>query len=352
MCAANLATRADGSAMMGYAGAIPWHGMGVSVGDDAVNSATMIEASGLDWETGLEPVRYTLGAIDGGIMNLIDAAQILTVPEKFVTIRRDTGAALGIVGSDYEVFHNRDCFDFMDAIASLGVKYHTAGALGNGARVWIAGKLDGALHIGHDRVDQYMLLSTSHDGSLKVTVRFTPVRVVCQNTLTMALHGSRDKSSIVSVKHTGRIMDKLGEASKVLKVATAFYDDLGGMLNRMAGARVTPEQSRKYAEAVFGKGSTRAKNVVDRVLNLSTQGMGNDTPEVAGTVWGLYNGVTEYLGHERKPNGTAEATPEVQQAARVESLWFGTNADVNADAFALAMKLTGEIGAPTVFSMS
>jgi phage/plasmid-like protein (TIGR03299 family) len=339
--------------MMAFAGDVPWHRMGVSVGADGVDSGVMMPAAGLDWETLKVPVRYTLQPFDAGVFNLIDAASVMTVPEKFVTVRYDTGAPLGVVGADYEVFHNRECFSFMDAIASLGIKYHTAGALGNGSRVWIAGKLDGALHVNHDKIEQYMLLSTSHDGSLKVTVRFTPVRVVCQNTLSLALRGSKDKSSVVAVKHSGAIMDKLGQAQTVLNVARAFYDDMGGMLNRMAGARVTPEQSRKYVESLFGKGSTRARNVADRVLLLSTTGMGNDTPEVAGTVYGLYQGVTEYLTHERTVSGTAEASSDVQQAARMESLWFGTNADLNADAFALASKMADDLySAPTVFPMS
>ncbi len=338
-----LAQTKTGEWMMAYAGETPWHRLGKSLGAANVDRHTMFDASGLGWRVGMRPATLCLADLTPGEFQLVNGADIITVPDKFVTYRMDTNEPLGVVGASYTIFQNETCFEFMDAITSMGVSYETAGGLRGGRRIWISGKLEGALHVLDDRIDQHLLLASSHDSSLELTVRFSGTRVVCANTLAAALRGAKDTSSIYRVRHTSELMNKVDQAQTVLKMARAFYDDLGGALERMGRAKVTRDQATKYVEEVVGAGK-RTEKIRDRVLSLAGSGRGNSRPEIAGTVYTLYNGFTEWLTHEKVSRGYAEATETEQYVDRVESNWFGGNAEMNADAFALAVKMADEIG--------
>ena len=137
----------------------------------------------------------------------------------FATVRTDTAQILGVVGSKYEIVQNRTAFSFFDSLVQdgSGIKYETAGALGNGERIFITAKLPDILRIGrNDDIEQYIFLTTSHDGSGSIMAAFTPVRIVCNNTLNAAL---RNHSNAVYIKHTANAEEKLKEAARIISIS-------------------------------------------------------------------------------------------------------------------------------------
>ena len=162
---------------MMWVGEKPWHGEGTKL-ENVATSAEAIEAAGLDWKVEKRGLYF---AQTDGTTQLI--------PGKYATVRTDNQVALGIVGKVYTPLQNKEAFSFFDSI--VGVKeamYHTAGSLGKGERVWILAKLPGYIKVTEDDVvEKYLLLANSHDGSSAVEMLFTPVRVVCQNTLNLAI---------------------------------------------------------------------------------------------------------------------------------------------------------------------
>lgn len=171
----------NGKASMMYVGDLPWHGLGTALQKPAT-ATEAIKAAKLDWEVVKTPVYACVGN------------NRLVPTDSFAVVRSDMVdkpecEVLGVVGKDYTPLQNRDAFSFFDPIAGEGAAiYHTAGVLAGGRRVWMLAKLPGETRvIGDDISHKYLLLFNSHDGSGAVGVKFTPVRVVCQNTLTMAL---------------------------------------------------------------------------------------------------------------------------------------------------------------------
>ena len=173
----------DGKAAMMYVGEDPWHGLGTKL----VNPPTSLEAiraAGLDWEVDKFPLFAQFGK-DRQFMKKVDRYALMPVDR----IESPDCPVLGVVGQDYGIVQNRDAFTFFDPIISEKLAtYETAGALGEGERVWVLAKLPGDIVVHKDdKVIKYLLLVNSHTGMASVQIKLTPVRVVCNNTLTMAL---------------------------------------------------------------------------------------------------------------------------------------------------------------------
>lgn len=212
----DLATINGQSAMM-YYGEVPWHGLCQKL-DGPATAAEAIRAANLDWKVEKTPLHIHQGKL------------YPKVPDRFVIVRQDQAASdapptvQGIVGRDYTPLQNREAFDWFDPIAD-GAKaiYHTAGALGDGERVWILAKLPDAIQvIGDDIADKFLLLSNSHDGSSSVQVKFTPIRVECQNTLTMALSQGRS----LRIAHTPSLPPRKAAARDSLGIKLSPLPDL------------------------------------------------------------------------------------------------------------------------------
>lgn len=160
-----LATTNGKAAMMFY-GETPWHGLGTRL-DNPATAAEAIVAAALDFSVDLEAITTTDG---------------VPVPQRKAVMRADSGDVLGVVGNSYIPIQNAEAFAFLDSVVAEGeVRYHTAGALGKGERIWMLAKLPGHIRIKNsdDVTDKYLLLSNSHDGSAALRVFFTPIRVVC-----------------------------------------------------------------------------------------------------------------------------------------------------------------------------
>ena len=196
----NLA-ETNGRTAMAYFGETPWHKLGTKL-DRPATAAEAIEAAGLNYE-----VRLTSLITENGI----------PVTQKKAVVRGDTQDVLGVVGNSYVPVQNREAFQFLDTVVADGeVRYHTAGALGKGERIWMLAKLPGHIRVKNtdDITEKFLLLHNSHDGTSSLRVFFTPIRVVCANTLSVAQRDARGQG--VSIIHKGDLSAKVREAQKVL----------------------------------------------------------------------------------------------------------------------------------------
>jgi phage/plasmid-like protein (TIGR03299 family) len=301
----------------------PWHGLGTALHeDDLYDWRKTCEKAGLAWGVELVP--------------LVTDDTHAKVAHK--AVRRSTdGRVLGVVGPRYFPLQNRDAFGwFQPFLDAKEAALHTAGSLRNGSRIWVLAKLnrDPLMVAAGDEVEKFILLSHGHDGSLAVRVGFTPVRVVCQNTLCMA-HGS-EASKLIRVKHTRDVHENLANVREVMDVANAEFEASAEQFRRLARKGIDQADLRRYVKRVFGvegdkEGSTRLKNIMEEVVGLAEAGRGNELPSVRGTLWTAYNGVSEWLGYRR---GNA-------QANRLDSLWFGDGANLNRRALETALGMAG-----------
>ena len=271
----------NGRTTLAYFGDVPWHGLGRKLDEPATAEAAIV-AAGLDYEVQLT----SLLTIDG-----------IPVAQRKAVVRSDTDDVIGVVGNNYVPIQNRQCFGFLDAVVSEGrLKYHTAGALGLGERVWMLAKLPSQIRVknGDDLVDKFLLLSNTHDGSSALRVFFTPIRVVCQNTLSRAQSEGRGQG--IAILHRGDLPTKIREAQRVLGLAERFYDDAAEKIDFLARNYLSTEQLESYFAALYPDSpdstNRRAANVRQRLTSLFENGVGQDQADIRHTAWAAYNAVT------------------------------------------------------------
>ena len=310
---------------MAFTGAKPWHSLGTSF-DGAFTAEQAIDAAHLGFVVTKEPVyRMICG----------EPAQ---VPHRFVTVNNDNQEILGMVGDQYEVLQNREAFGFFDELLSeTGATYQTAGALGKGERIWLMAKLPESFDIlMGDQVDQFCLLSAGHDGNSSVDVRFTPIRVVCQNTLTAALDGSRET---VSIRHTESCKSRLSQAAIILKEMRAHFAALGEVFQELASVRIDDAWIAAYEEKLFGPMPQQdahgiTKNLWQKKMTAYEakldHGMGVWIPGVKETAWGAYNAAIEFADYE---------FPIRDEEKRTESILWGRANAFKQTAFDVALVL-------------
>lgn len=183
----------------------PWHQLGRSV-ESAPTSEDAIRYAGLDWNVIQEPIYLNNGT---------------KILGSYCNIRSTDHKPLGIVGERYKIVQNSEAFEFTDALLGEGVRYETAGSLKDGRTVWLLAKMPESIEILGDEVEPYLVFTNTHDGSGAVRVTMTPVRVVCNNTLNLAL---RTAKRVWSARHTGSIQNKLDEAMETLKFANKYME--------------------------------------------------------------------------------------------------------------------------------
>jgi phage/plasmid-like protein (TIGR03299 family) len=320
---ANIATTNGKRAFMFY-GEEPWHRLGQKL-EAPATAEEAIAASGLDYEISLTDV----ATVDG-----------MMVPKTKAVVRYDNQTVLGTVSDRYCVVQNRQAFGFLDAVvADGGLRYHTAGALGRGEKIFLLAKLPGHLRVKQteDIVEKYLLLSNSHDGSSALRVLFTPVRVVCQNTLSMALRQGSDQG--VSIRHNGDLTAKIRDTQRVLGLATKFYDDAQAKIDRLASVSPTSGQLDQYFKVLYPDplkdDNCKARQTRERLQELFGSGIGHDMSGIKGSWWVAYNAVTEMLDH-RTYRGRSEAE---RATNRLQAIWWGTAAKVKAQAWEAALDL-------------
>lgn len=297
-----------------------WHGLGQIV-NGAMTAQQAIENAQLNYEVRLDDVY----AFD----NVTKKAK--KIADKFATVRVDNGDVFGVVGNRYQIVQNKDAFSFFDAIVGQDLAmYETAGALGMGEKIFITAKLPEFIRIAgtDDLTEVYVLLTSSHDGSGAVIAAITPVRVVCQNTLNAALGNTISK---VSVRHTTNVKQNLEQAHKLLGISHKFVEELSQCFNVLAKKPISDAQVQKLLEELFKsekEDSTRVKNIREAVMLSYHTGIGQR--EIMGTAWGVFNGITHYLDHEKSYKDAS---------VKFESVINGASAQVAEKALNMLVKL-------------
>jgi phage/plasmid-like protein (TIGR03299 family) len=320
----NLATT-NGKTAMAYFGEAPWHKLGTKL-DNPATAAEAIEAAGLNYNVELVPLFTQAG---------------IPVPRRQGVIRSDNQQILGTVGQGYTPIQNAEAFQFLDfVVADNGLLYHTAGALGQGERIWMLAKLPGHIRVRNtdDITEKYLLLHNSHNGTSTLQVVFTPVRVVCANTLAIAERNGRGQG--ISIRHRGNLELKIHEAQRVLGLANRFYDELQPKIDHLANCLPTRDQlqqffSTLYPDPIDGN-NTRAENVRAELFRLFDQGIGQNIPGVRHSAWAALHAVTEYVDHRRTTRGRSELD---RTSKRLQSLWFGSGARLKQQAWDLALAM-------------
>ncbi len=289
----------------------PWHNQGIKL-NNPKTAREVIQIAGLDYSVKKQPL----------------GLQTSTKPTGYATMRMDTHEVLGFVKAAYEPVQNIDAFTFFDTlVAENEAIYETAGVFGKGERIWILAKLTGHLMVhGNDIVNKYLLLINSHDGSSQIRARVTPIRVICNNTLTAALQGAGD----IPIHHMPDAVYDLERALTVLGQSIYLYEQLDVIFNSMASKKITDDQLQDYVRALVpdneeNHNTARAEKIRDSVFHLHEHGLGAHLAR--GTVWGAFNSVAEYTDHMM--SGEDEAT-------RLNSIWFGRGNQLKTKAFRLA----------------
>lgn len=217
---------------MFYTRTKPWHGLGTMV-EKAPTSEAALELAGLDWQV----VQKKL-VTDGGI----------EVPGFKANLRETDNQVLGVVSDRYKVVQNADAFSFTDALLGEGVTYETAGSLQNGRRTWILAKLPTRYIISGDEITPYLVFMNSHDGSGSIKAAMTPIRVVCQNTLNLALSTAK---RCWSTNHVGDIKGKMEDARYTLLYADQYMAELGRTIDQMNQQKLSDRQVMEYIDSLF-----------------------------------------------------------------------------------------------------
>jgi phage/plasmid-like protein (TIGR03299 family) len=315
----------NGRPTVAYFGDKPWHGLGTEL-DEPATAADAITAAGLNYEVGLAPLMTADGT---------------PVVQRKAVVRGDSKQVLGVVGNSYIPIQNSEAFQFLDTVvADGGLRYHTAGALGKGERIWLLAKLPGYLRVNcsDDITEKFLLLSNSHNGSSALRVFFTPIRVVCANTLSVAHRGGEKQG--VSILHKGDLGAKVREAQKVLGLAYRFYDDVQLKVDRLARHFPTSAQLKEFFETLYPDPAvadkSRAENTRRQLFTLFESGKGQDLFAIRHSTWAAVNAVTEYVDHHRP---TRARTIEERTSRRLQSQWFSSGAQLKAKAWSLALQI-------------
>lgn len=286
-----------------------WHNLGQIVKEHPT-SEKAIKFAGLDYEVEKSPL-FTKGTeLTESQDALIMGSSELEVPNYFANIRSDNNTVLGVVGKDYQIVQNREAFSFFDSIVGGGdgILYETAGALGNGERIFITAKLPDYIRVGNgdDITEKYIFLTTSHDGSGSITAAFTPIRIVCQNTLNASL---RNMSNVVRIRHTSGAKQRLEDAHKVMGLANRLSKELESTFNYWSKIKIGDAEMKRLIQLAlcpnketlnhlqkgnFDELSTVFKNTVGDAFAYA---MMSDTQQIEttkGTLFGAYNAVTGF----------------------------------------------------------
>jgi phage/plasmid-like protein (TIGR03299 family) len=328
-----------------------WHGLG-QILDKPATAQEAIESAGLDFEVAKEPVYVPVRKVEYDVAKQSDAimmernpngtiySQMEVVEDRFATYRTDSGHPFGVVGSRYEIVQNRDAFGFFDAIVGEGEAiYETAGALGGGEVIFITAKLPSFIRVGaNDDIEKYLLFTSSHDGSGAITAMFTPIRVVCNNTLNAAL---RSNAARVTIRHTKSVHDNLKKAHTVLGITNRLSEELTAIYNNMAKVRITDKQLMDYIETVvlgdtlermMNKDdkfelSTRSSNIMGNITKYAYEHPTQQLETTKGTAWGAYQAITGYYSNVKDYKN---------DEAKMSSLLMGSTYDIMQKSLVLA----------------
>lgn len=312
-----------GKKEMAYRGEAPWHGLGQQLPAGAPIE-TWIDAAGMAWSIEDRSMSYQFGD------------KRIDVPERKVLVRSDTGEALGVVGRKYKQVQPEQVLRFFDKLTgSEGFELETAGTLFGGKKLWALAKVGNGFSLGkEDQVKPYLLLSTACDGTMATTARFTTIRVVCNNTLSLAVNGKAEvKLSHRQVFDPDQLHQELGF---VTETAKQFHQDAA----RLAKRKVTQAEADAFVRQLVLDANFIVQKDVEAVRQtrpyqfimqlFEGKGQGANISSAKGTAWGLVNAVTEHVDHVMLGRSRDH---------QLASAWFGKGDEAKRLALDLALKL-------------
>ncbi len=269
----------------------PWHGLGTIVAE-APDSKEALGLAGLDWQV---------------IQKKIYTSDRKPVQGYLANVRDTDGQLLGVVSDRYRVVQNEDAFAFTDALLGEGVRYETAGSLQSGRRVWMLAKLPNEYIILGEQISPYLVFSNTHDGSGAIKVAMTPVRVVCSNTLNLALHTTK---RCWSAKHTTNIAEKLDEARETLLFAESYMSALGAEFEELCKVRVSDRKAMELVKTLLPMKDDMTIQQKKNVRNLQEDLKQRyfDAPDLQDTGKNAYrfiNAVSDFATHSKPLRETA-----------------------------------------------
>ncbi|HEY9146825.1 MAG TPA: DUF932 domain-containing protein [Thiobacillus sp.] len=310
---------------MAYAGEKPWHGLGNKLAPQQPIEVWRQQA-GMDWKIEESEVRYITGNNNLGVINAF--------PEQKVLYRSDTRSPLAVVSKRFKVVQPGEILEFYrDLTSQSGFELETAGVLREGRKFWALARTGQSTTLkGRDKVDGYLLLATACDGTLATTAQFTSVRVVCNNTLRVALGNN---NGAVKVPHRSEFDPEA--VKRQLGITVASWDGFVARMKALVERPVDPDTVEGLLRRVltYAGPDGRADIVNEQALaNVRALyeggGRGAMLPSSRGTAWGLLNSVTEYVDHHRRARSDDH---------RRDAAWFGQGAQLKQRAWDEAMKL-------------
>lgn len=259
----------------------PWHGLGISV-ESAPIAEDAIVLAGLDWEVTKEKVFTERG---------------IQIPNFYATTRNTDGNVYGMVTDKYKVVQNKEAFAFMDNLIGEGVKYETAGSLFDGKKVWLLARMPERKILG-EKFETYCVLTNSHDGKNAVQVACTPIRVVCNNTLNLALGSAK---RIWSTRHCGTLEGKLADAKDTLGFASTYMDALNVEAEKMATTPLNAVQLGKVVAEAFPINESMSKRQIENAEEarntFNAYYNRDDVQNFKNTLYGAILAITDYVDH-------------------------------------------------------
>ena len=306
----------NGQAQMAYVGELPWHGLGTKVPADLTPEQFMVTA-GLDWEVTKEKLVTPQGVV---------------VPNKEALVRTSDNSVLDVVGTGWNPVQNSEAFEFFnDYVVAGDMEMHTAGSLKNGQMVWALAKTKESFELFNgDQTDNYFLFTNPHQFGKSINIRMTPIRVVCNNTLTLSL--SKESDKMVTVNHRKAFDPDM--VKEQMGIARQKMEQYKSMAEFLGGKRYTADNVIQYFNEVFG---APAKEKVDNVIpftsrnakiayeNLDTQPGANFAQ---GSWWTAFNSVTHMTDHLQGR----------ENDSRLQSAWYGRNRKVKLNALDKALE--------------
>lgn len=307
-----IANTISGKAAMAYVGETPWHGLGQQLTKDSTIE-TWAEESGLDFQLATADVQFTPPA---SVWNGFKA-QALPYDGKKVMYRTDSNMPLGLVSSQYKIVQPIEVLEFFRDMVGSIAHLETAGVLRNGAHYWALAKMDGEFNIAGDKVNQYLLLASSADGSLATQARLTSVRVVCNNTLQLAQRGKAN----VSVRHNSIFRPEAIKAE--LANSNEAFKTFEQTAKALASIKLGSAKAQSIFTSILGGDEKNPSRAAARALALfEGAGIGAELESAKGTAWGALNAVTQLMDWETARTGDA----------RLANAWFGGGVNVKQQA--------------------
>ncbi len=329
-----LEIKANGEARMMYAGKPPWHGLGTAV-EKEMTWEGAIRIAGLD--------RWNVQLVPAGAQNF--NGQWVEVPGRKAIMRGMDSQVYGMVTDAYEVIQNEEAGAFLESLVGEGLAmFHTAGSLFSGRKVFVSCKLPDSMEIGPDKVDKYLVALWGHDGATAFHIKWTPIRVVCWNTVSAAFdirNGKVNATDCVGVYHFRNWKDRAAQAREVLDLTTLYYKRVEECFQRLVQTPFRNSDFSTFTKKLYPDTQKEGSKKVDRsvirekLTTLFHAGIGQDHPDVKNTRWAAYNAVTEYIDHQGKYLTKLDGQDLDVASARMNSIVWGHGAQVKKQALDL-----------------